>query len=93
MIVRFANSETEKLWREGKSRRFPSTIWRAAVRKLERLNAAIRLDSLAVPPGNHLEALRGNRASQHSIRIHQKYRACFRWEDGNAYDVEVGDYH
>jgi len=57
------------------------------------LNAAVALDNLKVPPGNHLEALRGTRAGQHSIRVNDQYRVCFRWQDGNAFDVEIVDYH
>jgi len=57
------------------------------------LNAAVTLDNLKVPPGNHLEALRGNRMGQHSIRINDQYRVCFRWQEGNAFEVEIADYH
>jgi len=77
----------------GKSRRLPPDLQRRAFKKLAILNAAVALDNLAVPPGNHLEALRGTRAGQHSIRVNDQYRVCFRWQDGNAFDVEIVDYH
>jgi proteic killer suppression protein len=66
---------------------------RAAFRKLAIVNAAVALENLKVPPGNHLEALHGNRAGQHSIRVNDQYRICFRWQDGNAFEVEIADYH
>lgn len=93
MIVSFRDGETEALWLHGKSRRLPPDLQRRAFKKLAILNAAVALDNLAVPPGNHLEALRGTRAGQHSIRVNNQYRVCFRWQDGNAFDVEVVDYH
>ena len=64
-----------------------------ALRKLRMLDAATRLDDLRVPPGNRLEALKGDRAGQFSIRINDQWRVCFRWQDGHAYDVEIADYH
>jgi proteic killer suppression protein len=64
-----------------------------AFKKLAILNASVALENLKVPPGNHLEALHGNRAGQHSIRINDQYRVCFVWRDGNAFDVEIVDYH
>jgi proteic killer suppression protein len=93
MTASFRDKETEKLWRSGKSRRPPVDLHRRAFKKLAILNAAIRLDNLKVPPGNQLEALRGGRAGQHSIRVNDQYRLCFVWQDGNAFDVEVVDYH
>jgi toxin HigB-1 len=93
MIASFREKETEGLWRSGKSCRLPSDLERRAFKKLAILNAAVTLDNLKVPPGNHLEALRGNRAGQHSIRINDRYRVCFLWRDGNAFDVEIVDYH
>lgn len=63
------------------------------LRKLVQLEAAERLDELRVPPGNRLEKLRGDRAGQHSIRVNDQWRVCFRWRDGDAYDVEIVDYH
>ena len=92
MIVSFKDRETEVLWQTMHSRRFAS-IERPALRKLAVLDAASALEELRVPPGNRLEALRGDRQGQHSIRVNQQYRICFRWKDGNAYDVEIVDYH
>jgi proteic killer suppression protein len=93
MIASFRDRETEELWRSGKSRRLPANLERRAFKKLAILNAAITLDNLNVPPGNHLEALRGNRTGQHSIRVNDQYRVCFVWRDGNAFEVEIADYH
>jgi len=81
------------LWRLGKSRRIPADLERRAFKKLAILNAAVALENLRVPPGNQLEALRGNCAGQHSVRINDQYRVCFVWRDGNAFDVEIVDYH
>jgi proteic killer suppression protein len=72
---------------------FPADILAAARRKLRMLDAAIRLDDLRLPPGNRLEALGGDRAGQHSIRINDQWRLCFVWRDGKAHDVEIVDYH
>jgi proteic killer suppression protein len=93
MIASFRDGETEELWRSGKSRRLPAGLERRGFKKLAILNAAITLDNLKVPPGNHLEALRGNRAGQHSIRVNDQYRVCFVWRNGNAFEVEIVDYH
>ena len=93
MIVSFNCKETEKLFRGRFSRKLPQNIQRAAARKLEQLHAATLLDTLRVPPGNRLEALSGDRAGQHSIRINDQWRLCFIWRDGNAIDVEIVDYH
>jgi proteic killer suppression protein len=68
-------------------------LCRSAFKKLAILNAAVALENLRVPPGNRLEALKGDRAGQHSIRINDRYRVCFLWRDGHAYDVEIVDYH
>jgi toxin HigB-1 len=81
------------LWEKGKSRRIPADLRRSAFRKLAILNAAVELSNLKVPPGNHLEALTKDRKGQHSIRVNDQYRICFRWSEGNAHDVEVVDYH
>jgi toxin HigB-1 len=91
-IQSFVCSETEQLYRSGKSRRF-SGIARVAVRKLDMLNAAVLLADLRVPPGNQLEALKGKRAGQHSIRINDQWRVCFVWVAGGPGDVEIVDYH
>ena len=93
MIASFRDRETEELWRSGKSRRLPADLERRAFKKLAILNAAIALDNLKVPPGNRLQALRGNRTGQHSIRVNDQYRVCFRWDGNNAHDVEIADYH
>jgi proteic killer suppression protein len=93
MIASFRGKETEELWQSGKSRRLPADLRRRAFKKLAILNAAVALDNLRVPPGNQLEALHGNRAGQHSIRVNEQYRVCFVWRDGNAFDVEIVDYH
>jgi toxin HigB-1 len=93
MIASFRDVETENLWRSGKGPRLPADLHPRAFKKLAILNAAIALDNLSVPPGNRLEALRGDRAGQHAIRINDQYRICFVWRDGNAFDVEIVDYH
>ena len=93
MIVSFKSKETEKLFRGRFSRKLPQNIQRTAARKLEQLHAATILDTLRVPPGNRLEALSGDRAGQHSIRINDQWRICFVWREGNASDVEIVDYH
>ena len=74
-------------------RRLPRSLWEVAARKLDALDQAEILDDLRVPPGNRLEALRGDRHGQHSIRINDQYRICFRWTDSGPVDVEVVDYH
>ena len=93
MIVSFRDRETERLWQSGKDRRLPADLQRRAFKKLAILNAAVTLDNLKIPPGNQLEALRGNCAGQHSIRINVQYRVCFVWRDGNVFQVEIVDYH
>ena len=75
------------------SRRLPPDLQRVAMRKLWMLDAATDLSALRVPPANRLEALQGNRIGQHSIRINQQWRVCFRWQNGDAHDVEIVDYH
>lgn len=93
MIKTFRDAETERLWKEERSRRIPANIHQAALKKLQMLNAAGALGDLLVPPGNRLEPLKGDREGQHSIRINDQDRICFVWRDGNAYDVEITDYH
>jgi len=93
MIVSSRDGETEKVWHGLRSRRLPSDIQPAALRKLRLINAARRLDDPRIPPGNRLEALKGSRAGQWSIRINDQWRICFRWRDGAAEDVEIVDYH
>ena len=93
MIRSFADGETARLFETGKSRRIPSDILKRAVMRLGQLQAATRLEDLRLPPSNQLEALKGNRAGQHSIRINDQWRVCFRFRDGDAFDVEITDYH
>lgn len=92
MIRSFADEETEKVWRGRRSRRLPGDIQQVARRKLRMLNNAATLDDLRVPPGNRLEALRGDRMGRHSIRINDQWRICFVWGDG-VHDVAIVDYH
>jgi proteic killer suppression protein len=92
MIHGFADRATERLARREREAKF-AAIERAALRKLAMIAAAHVLEDLRVPPGNRLEALKGDRAGQYSIRINDQYRICFRWKDGGAYDVEICDYH
>jgi proteic killer suppression protein len=91
MIVSFKDGDTEKLAGGRRVKRFES-VEAVARRKLRQLQIAGRLDDLRVPPGNRLEVLKGNRAGQHSIRISDQYRVCFRWTTGGAKDVEIVDY-
>ena len=93
MIQDFRCDETEKIWKGKTSRRLPGDIQRTALRKLTQLSAAAVLDDLRVPPGNRLEALKGERGGQHSIRINDQWRICFVWKDGHAHAVEIVDYH
>ena len=93
MIRSFKCSETQGLYERHSSRRLPPSIQRAALRKLWMLDAAVDLAELRVPPGNRLEALRGDRAGQHSIRINDQWRVCFVWRDDGAHAVEIVDYH
>lgn len=92
MIRSFKCENTEALSKGNPVKRF-ANIARVARRKLRQLEIANRLDDLRVPPGNHLEALKGNRSGQHSIRINQQWRLCFRWTDAGAAEVEIVDYH
>jgi proteic killer suppression protein len=92
MIVSFKDGDTKTLAGGRRVKRFQS-IEAVARRKLRQLEVAGRLDDLRVPPGNRLEQLRGDRAGQHSIRINDQYRVCFRWTAGGAEDVEIVDYH
>jgi len=93
VIKTFGNKETERLFQREVSRSFPPEIIRKARSKLEILDAAERLDDLKVPPGNRLEKLSGDCEGQHSIRINQQWRICFRWKDGDCFNVEIVDYH
>ena len=93
MIRSFASRDTEALFRRRPARRLPSDLQRVALRKLRVLHRAQSLQDLRVPPGNRLEALHGDRNGQHSIRINDQWRICFRWDRGDAHDVEIVDYH
>jgi proteic killer suppression protein len=93
MIRSFRDKETEQVFLRRFSRRFPPGLHRTAWRKLAMLDAAERLDDLHVPPGNRLEKLSGDREGQYSIRINDQWRMCFRWSEGDAYEVEIVDYH
>jgi len=93
MIKTFRGKETEKIFNRLVSRKLPQNIQYLARRKLVILDAATELNTLRVPPGNRLEALKGDQKGQHSIRINEKWRICFRWKAGDAYDVEIADYH
>lgn len=97
MIRSFAEIGTEDVFNGRDTRlarkRCPEVLWSVARRKLDVLDYAARLDDLRTPPGNRLEALKGNRKGEHSIRINDQYRICFRWTDGGAEDVIIDDYH
>jgi proteic killer suppression protein len=93
MIVNFRDTETAAIWEGRRSLRLPSDIQSAALRKLRLINNTKRLDDLRVPPGNRLEALKGERHGQHSIRINDQWRICFVWREGHAHQVEIVDYH
>ncbi|MEI8340570.1 MAG: type II toxin-antitoxin system RelE/ParE family toxin [Verrucomicrobiota bacterium] len=93
MIESFACAETERIWRRQHSRKLPQDIQRIARRKLLMIDAAPDLNSLRVPPGNRLEALKGARSGQHSIRVNDQWRICFEWQSGNVRRVEIVDYH
>jgi len=93
VIKSFRDKETERIFSRHLSRRFPPDLQRIAWQKLAMIDAAERLDDLRIPPGNHLEKLSGTWEGEHSIRINNQWRVCFHWHDGNAYDVEITDYH
>jgi proteic killer suppression protein len=93
MIKTFADKRTRDLFLNGSAKRFPPDVAERAARKLEYVDLAARLDDLKVPPGNRLHALKDDRKGQHSISINDQWRICFRFVDGDAYDVEVCDYH
>lgn len=93
MIQSFKDKEAEKIFRRSRSRRLPQDIQQVALRKLRMLNRAADLNDLRVPPANRLEKLKGDRDGLYSIRINDQWRICFAWHDGDAYDVEIVDYH
>jgi toxin HigB-1 len=92
MIKSFLDRDTQELWDTGKCR-IPPMIRRPALKKLAILNWATDLNDLAVPAGNRLETLQGDRKGQHSVRINERYRLCFVWRNGDAFNVEIVDYH
>jgi proteic killer suppression protein len=93
VIKSFRDQETEKAFTREGSRKLPGDIQQVALRKLRMLNNATNLNDLRVPPANRLEKLSRDRAGQHSVRINEQWRICFVWREGNAYDVEITDYH
>ena len=93
MIETFQDRETERVFHGMASRRLSQAVLRVAMRKLAILDAAEALQDLASPPGNRLEKLKGDREGQHSIRVNDQWRICFRWERGDAYEVQLTDYH
>jgi toxin HigB-1 len=93
MIKSFRDKETEKIFNRYFSKKFPSDIQHQARRKLLMVDAASEIIALRIPPGNRLEALKGDRKGQHSIRINEQWRICFKWKSGDAFDVEITDYH
>lgn len=93
MIASFACRKTERLWQRRRDHGLPPQIERVALRKLTQLHRSRELRDLMLPPGNHLEALKGGRTGEHSIRVNDQWRVCFRWHEGDAYDVEIVDYH
>lgn len=93
MLKSFRCQETEKVFLRQRSARFPTNVYRTALRKLLLIDAAEKLEDLRIPPGNRLEKLMGERQGQHSIRINDQWRICFRWSEGDACDVEIVDYH
>ncbi|HEY9702791.1 MAG TPA: type II toxin-antitoxin system RelE/ParE family toxin [Allocoleopsis sp.] len=93
MIKNFKDKETEKIFNRQRSKKLPSDIQQIALRKLRMLNRAIAIQDLLIPPGNRLESLKGDRMGQYSIRINSQWRICFEWEEGNALNVEIVDYH
>jgi proteic killer suppression protein len=92
LIATFKSKDSEGLFNRFRIPRF-ANMERVALRKLVQLHAASQLADMASPPGNKLEALKADRAGQHSVRINDQWRICFRWHEGNAYDVEIVDYH
>ncbi|NJL91200.1 MAG: type II toxin-antitoxin system RelE/ParE family toxin [Coleofasciculaceae cyanobacterium SM2_1_6] len=93
MIRNFKDKETQKIFERQRSRKLPSEIQQVALRKLRMLNQSQTLQELRIPPANRLERLSGDRDGQYSIRINDQWRICFRWENGDALDVEIVDYH
>lgn len=93
MIQSFADGETEKFFETGKSSRIAASLLKRAAMRLEQIDAATRIEDLRLPPSNRLERLSGDRAGQWSIRVNDRWRICFDWRDGEAWNVEIVDYH
>lgn len=93
MIKSFKDKETEKVYSREGSRKLPENIQQVALRKLRMINNAKNLNDLRIPPANNLEKLKGDREGQHSVRINDQWRICFKWKDRDAYEVEIADYH
>ncbi|TGN11204.1 type II toxin-antitoxin system RelE/ParE family toxin [Leptospira ilyithenensis] len=93
MIISFADSESEEIWKGTLSKRFPKDIQRTARRKMIQIDGATDINDLKIPPGNRLHSLSGDRSGQWSISINMKYRICFRFNNHNAFDLEIVDYH
>ena len=93
MIRSFRDRESERVFNRERARKLPAELHRRAHRKLLLLDAAESIEDLRLPPGNRLERLAGDRAGQHSIRINERWRVCFEWSRGDAYEVEITDYH
>jgi len=93
MLQSFGDKTTERVWRRETVRSFDSELLRSAIRKLLILDAAEELNDLTIPPGNRLKKLKGDRVGQHSIRINQQWRICFRWTSSGPEDVSIVDYH
>lgn len=93
MIKTFADRRTKELYETGKSRRLPTEVWERATRKMEYLDLATNVTDLRIPPSNRLHRLERDKAGQYSISVNNQWRICFRFEDGDAFDVEITDYH
>ena len=93
MIKSFKDKETEKIYARHHSHKLPHEIQQVALRKLRMLNNALTLNDLRIPPANRLKKLSGDRAGQYSIRINDQWRICFEWHEGDAYNIEITDYH
>jgi len=93
VIKTFKDAETEKIYQRGRSRKLPPDIQQTALRKLRMINNSININDLRVPPANRLEKLSGDREGQYSIRINDQWRTCFEWKSGDAFKVEIADYH
>jgi proteic killer suppression protein len=93
MIKSFGNKETEKVWIGNRSKKLPFEVQNIGRRKLRMINNAVDIDDLRIPPANKLEKLKGNLKEYHSIRINKQWRIIFIWENGNAFEVEICDYH